>query len=57
MTLEQKLKSIDPNYGSQEHQRAFLARMARLQEIAPCAKEHEHATSCYPEAALRAACK
>lgn len=50
--LVERLKSIDPDYGSQAHQRAFVERMEEAQRIAPCAKDHEHATSCYPEVVM-----
>jgi len=54
MTLEDYLRSIDPEYGSQEHQRAFLARMARAEAANPCTRDHDedkpptHRTACYP---------
>lgn len=54
MTLEEYMRSVDPDYGSQSHQREFLARMARAQELAPCARDHSedtpptHVTKCYP---------
>lgn len=54
MTLEEYLRSIDPSYGSQEHQRKFLTRMRRADQLNPCAKDHSgdtpptHTTKCYP---------
>ncbi|HEY4266783.1 MAG TPA: hypothetical protein VGM94_01195 [Galbitalea sp.] len=30
--------NADPNYGSQRHQRCFLAHLANLQEKYPCTK-------------------
>jgi hypothetical protein len=52
-TVYEYLRSIDDKYGSQEHQRAFIARMTRAQELNPCMKDHTgerptHRTSCYP---------
>jgi hypothetical protein len=52
--LEERLRSVDPNYGSQQHQRDFIARMDEVQRRAPCAKDHEHAPSCYPDTVMRA---
>lgn len=62
--LFDRYRSIDPNYGSQDHQRAFIERCEELQRIAPCSKDHsqddppEHRYSgndaCYPENAVRA---
>ncbi len=55
MTVFEYLRSIDPKYGSQEHQKAFLARMQRAQDLNPCMKDHTgetppiHRTSCYPK--------
>jgi hypothetical protein len=55
MTVYEYLRSIDNKYGSQEHQRAFLARMTRAQALHPCTKDHTgetppiHRTSCYPK--------
>jgi len=54
MTVYEYLRSIDDQYGSQEHQRAFIARMARAQQMNPCTKDHTrdrpptHRTACYP---------
>lgn len=58
------LKSVDPNYGAQQHQCEYLERMRRAQELNPCAVDHSqglpliagtpmpgppcHRTSCYP---------
>lgn len=53
MTLEEYLRSIDPEYGSQAHQREFLARMARAEAAHPCTRDHSgdkpptHRAACY----------
>lgn len=47
--LRSHMLERDPEYGSQEHQREFLIRMARAQRLNPCPKDHEHHTSCYPQ--------
>lgn len=54
MTILDHMRSIDPSYGSQEHQRQFLERMERAQQLNPCMKDHSgddpptHVTKCYP---------
>ncbi len=54
MTLLELLMAIDPKYGDQTHQRAFMARMERAQALTPCTKDHSgdkppvHRTACYP---------
>jgi len=35
-----RLRSQDPMYGSQKHQRDFLVRMELLQLTTPCTKDH-----------------
>lgn len=51
--LETYYRRIDPTYGSQKHQRDFLARMAECQSLQPCEKDHgdekipTHQPSCY----------
>lgn len=47
-TIE-RMRAVDPNYGDQEHQRQFAERMDRLQELAPCDKDHDHSHKCYPK--------
>lgn len=47
-----RMLAIDPNYGSQEHQRTFVARLDRWQSLQPCLLEHEHGAGCYSEATL-----
>lgn len=42
-----RLREIDPFYGNQQHQRAFVARLHRMQELQPCGKDHEHNFRCY----------
>jgi len=45
---------IDPLYGNQAHQREFVHRMDRAQDLHPCTKEHAgenpptHSHLCYP---------
>lgn len=36
------MKTVDPTYGSQQHQRDFLERMGELQRRYPCNLDHEH---------------
>lgn len=45
-----RMLAIDPNYGSQAHQRLFVARLDRWQSLQPCLLDHEHLASCYSEA-------
>jgi len=54
--VEERLRQVDPEYGSQRHQRAFIERMREVQRRAPCSKDHEHSSSCYPAAVMRAVC-
>lgn len=42
-----RMLRLDPNYGGQAHQREFVRRMHRMQELQPCPKEHEHEAACY----------
>lgn len=49
-----RMLAIDPKYGTQAHQRRFTERMHELQRRAPCLKEHEHTTSCYPQPVVNA---
>ena len=46
--LIQRLRSTDPQYGSQQHQVDFIARADEMQRRHPCAEEHEHSHQCYP---------
>ena len=54
MTVEEYMKSIDPAYGSQQHQRDRLAVMRRVDELNPCRIDHSstnppcHTSRCYP---------
>jgi len=62
MTVRDFYRTIDPKYGVEPHQRAFLERMDRAQLANPCTKTHDdpeklasgrpaprcHRTSCYP---------
>ncbi len=54
MHLLDYLRRIQPTYGSEKHQQAFLARMERAQELHPCSKDHAgdtpptHTHRCYP---------
>lgn len=52
--FEERMRALDPNYGAYEHQRAFIWRLERCQELAACPKAeddtHEHGPDCYPEA-------
>ena len=52
--LIQRLRSIDPHYGSQAHQVDFVARAHEAQRRHPCAEEHEHAQKCYPSSVTEA---
>jgi hypothetical protein len=40
--LIERLRAIDLNYGSQQHQRDWIARMDLLQRMFPCPIDHEH---------------
>lgn len=51
--LIERLTAIDPEYGSQQHQRAFIERAHEMQRRAPCAQKHEHGSGCYAEATVR----
>lgn len=35
-----RMKTVDPNYGSQQHQRWFLAFLDELEKRQPCHREH-----------------
>lgn len=54
MKLIDYMRSLDPTYGNQKHQRDFIARMDRAQELNPCTLDHSgddpptHVTRCYP---------
>jgi hypothetical protein len=54
MTFFEYMRSRDPTYGSQDHQRRMAERMDELQALAPCAKDHSgeafatHTHRCYP---------
>ena len=53
--FEKRMRAQDPNYGAYEHQRAFVWRLERCQELAACPKDevntdHEHGPECYSEA-------
>lgn len=49
MSIATRMAGIDPKYGQQLHQRAFIERMEGAQLKHPCAKQHEHVTACYPK--------
>ncbi len=38
----ERMKTIDPNYGSQQHQKDAIERMEELQRRHPCPIDHEH---------------
>ncbi len=56
MTILDYYRLIDPRYGHEAHQRAFVHRMDRVQSMNPCTKDHValgdkppiHTTHCYP---------
>jgi len=54
MNILDHMKLIDPKYGTQDHQIAFLDRMARADRLRPCTRDHSgdthpiHTTACYP---------
>lgn len=54
-TIYEYLRRIDPEYGNQGHQRAFLSRMERAEAAHPCKRDHSrdsppiHTTACYPQ--------
>lgn len=50
----ERMADIDPNYGSQQHQRGYIERLHLLQSRSPCARRHEHEPSCYPSQAVQA---
>ena len=52
--LIQRLRSTDPEYGSQLHQVDFIARAHEMQRRHPCAEEHEHSQKCYPSTVAEA---
>lgn len=43
----ERMLTVDPTYGSQEHQRDYVRRYEERQALAPCPEDHEHADSCY----------
>lgn len=49
MNPASSLRSVDPLYGTQMHQREFGARMERAQHLNPCKLDHVHRTACYPK--------
>ena len=49
-----RLRGIDPNYGSQEHQRGYIDRLDECHRRAVCLADHEHSFKCYPEDVVRA---
>jgi len=61
MSIEEFMKSVDPAYGSQDHQRRYVERMRELQATHPCGKNHDadtppcHTAKCYPEKAMQEA--
>jgi hypothetical protein len=46
--LIERLCTVGPLYGSQEHQRRFVQRCHSWQCLAPCHTSHEHDAGCYP---------
>lgn len=42
-----RMLTIDPNYGSQQHQRDYLQRYEDRQAKNPCPHDHEHTDNCY----------
>lgn len=53
----ERMLKIDPGYGSQRHQRLFVARLHQMQALQPCTKEHEHDGACYSKATSEQAAK
>ncbi len=43
----ERMLQIDPRYGEQHHQKQFLARYMRRQELGKCLADHEHDNACY----------
>jgi hypothetical protein len=43
----ERMRSIDPNYGSQPHQAQFIRNYEERQRLAPCSNDHEHEDACY----------
>ncbi len=62
MTVIYYMRSLQPTYGSEAHQRQFIAAMDRAEAANPCTKNHDdrellasgreaprcHTPSCYP---------
>jgi len=52
--FEKRMRAIDPNYGAYQHQRDYVWRLERMEELAACPKpetdDHEHGPDCYPAA-------
>lgn len=62
MTVIDYMRTLQPTYGSENHQREFIARMERAQAANPCPHTHDepeklasgrpaprcHRTTCYP---------
>lgn len=48
-----RMLATDPKYGTQDHQRRYVERMAEAQRLAPCSEKHEHNGRCYPDAILK----
>jgi hypothetical protein len=44
-----RMRGVDPSYGSQLHQRQFVARLHQMQCLRPCTTDHEHVPACYPQ--------
>ncbi len=53
-SIAEHMRKIDPSYGSQAHQRDFLARLARADAANLCSRDHSagtpptHTTYRYP---------
>jgi len=43
----ERMLVIDPHYGEQHHQRQFVLRYDKRQELGQCPKDHEHENGCY----------
>lgn len=54
MSVLEYMRSLDPDYGSQHHQREYIDRMARADAANPCTRDHTasdppaHTPQCYP---------
>lgn len=54
----ERMLTIDPAYGVQQHQRLFMDRIDRCHELAPCPHDHEHdLKNCYPEKVVKQVAK